>query len=284
MPKVCSNTNCKRVAEGKFTRCFGCKESTRKSHRKRKERASRATGREGHKYCKVCYREFPLTHFQSSHTRREKTTVVCATCRVGTIQKLESKTTKKGKCRQVYLEWKRDKICELCGYQGDCIEADHREQKIHTCGDTGWWAWNGGVSALEAELKKCRPLCRFCHRFVSQQERGIQKQRSQVKKKQYVNTKKLMIGTCALCDRKLVDEQYCCCFDFDHIETELKRNCIGKMVNQYSLKTFFQCIDSELAKCRLLCANCHMNHTNEQRKQKRLKLEALLKSEENKVC
>ena len=33
-----------------------------------------------------------------------------------------------------------------------------------------------------------------------------------------------------------------------------------------------------------LCANCHLSHTNQQKKQKRLKLEALLESEENKVC
>ena len=201
---------------------------------------------------------------------------------------MTKKTTKTGKCKQVWLDWKK-KSCELCGYQGDCIEADHRPErgkKIFCCSVNDWWACNGGVSALEAELKKCRPLCTFCHRLVSQQDYGKGNKSCKScrrKKGTYVKKIKLNIGACELCKRKVIENQ-CCAFDFDHVDTSTKLTSISQMVSNYPLKTFFQCIDSEVAKCRLLCAICHRNHTNQQKKQKMLELIALQESEENKIC
>lgn len=271
MPKVCSNGTCKRLPDGKFKCCQKCRDSANKSKKKRIERAAKATARDGYRYCTGCFREFPLTHFQPFISRRKTLTAWCATCRVTQRKSQTNKTTKCGKCKQVWLEWKRNKSCELCGYQGDNIEADHRidrGEKMRACSHYHWWACHGGVSALEAELKKTRPLCRFCHRLVSQQERVTMKSKTRLKKKAYVNAIKLKIGACEICKRKLEKEEECCAFDFDHLSAELKRDCISKMVLRYTLKRFKQCIDLELAKCRLICCMCHAVHTRKQQREK----------------
>lgn len=289
MPKVCSKQRCKRLTEGIFLICQKCRYVAQKSRKKREEKTAIATARDGFKYCKRCCREFPLSHFHSTQNRRKKLTSRCATCRVLSGQVVRKAVSRKnstvGKCKQMWLKWKKQS-CELCGYQGDCIEADHRPErgeKIHTCSNYYWWACNGGVSALETELKKCRPLCTFCHRLVSKQDYGKGKKKCRRKKGTYVNKIKLNIGACELCKRKVTENQ-CCAFDFDHVDTSTKITSISQMVADYPLKKFFNCVDSELAKCRLLCAICHRNHTNTQKKQKRLELKNLLESEENKIC
>ena len=278
MPKVCVKLTCKRLTQGKFKLCQRCRDRKNKWHRKRRERTAKATAREGYRYCRKCCRDFPLTYFKSSHSRRKALTAWCATCRVNESKLQRKKTTKKGKCRKFFENWKKDKSCELCNYKGDNIEADHRPdrgKKIHNCGDYGWWAYKGSVPALEAELQKCRPLCRFCHRLVSQQERGTLKRPTMLKKKAYVNAIKLRIGECQLCKRKLEKEEECCAFDFDHLNAEVKQESIGNMVNSYPLKRFKQCIDSEIAKCRLICCMCHRDHTRKQIKERRTAVQEL---------
>jgi hypothetical protein len=276
MPKVCSKTRCKRLAQGKFKLCQHCRDIWKKSFTKRKDKAAKATARDGYRYCTRCSRDFPLVHFKSSRSRRKKLTKKCATCRAISSISSTNKTTAAGQCRQVWLEWKK-KSCELCGYKGDAIEADHVGPKKHNCSAYAWWSWNGGPDALKAELSPSivRPLCRFCHRLVSQQERGIGKNPTTLKKKAYVNTIKLKIGECELCKRKVKGEKECCAFDFDHIDTEIKRDCIGTMVSRYRLKTFFSCIDSEVAKCRLICCICHHLHTRNQEREEAEKLQQL---------
>ena len=81
-------------------------------------------------------------------------------------------------------------------------------------------------------------------------------------------TIKLKIGECQLCKRKLEKQEECCAFDFDHIDAKLKQSKIADMVAKYTLKRFKQCIDLEIAKCRLICCMCHRDHTRKQRREK----------------
>ena len=67
----------------------------------------------------------------------------------------------------------------------------------------------------------------------------------------------------------LADKQCECGFsdsralDFDHIDPTTKKKEISKMLNQcYSIEA----IKAEIAKCRILCANCHRIHTAIQQK------------------
>ena len=49
---------------------------------------------------------------------------------------------------------------------------------------------------------------------------------------------------------------------FDHIDPTTKKNVVSKLVKQ-SMKQ----LKNEMRKCRILCANCHGEHTEQQRKE-----------------
>ena len=254
-------SNCSRDTTGGYKTCQRCRDSAKKSIRKRK-RVMRVA-KENHQFCKKCCREFPLSAFKSTHARRTKPTAWCASCRAISSNSHKA-DTKKGRCRTVYMEWKNENSCEHCG-TGECIEADHTGAKKHACSHYAWWACHGGVEALKAELKTCRPLCCFCHRIHSQNQRGVGKDPTRTKKHTHVNAIKLKIGECQQCKRKVQDGELCA-YDFDHLDEKTKTECIGTMVHRYPLVKFFSLIDDEVKKCRLLCCNCHMKHTNEQRR------------------
>jgi hypothetical protein len=85
---------------------------------------------------------------------------------------------------------------------------------------------------------------------------------------------KMRIGCCQRCQRKVTPE-ILCCFDFNHLDPETKRDNIAKMVSRYSLTDFFKYIDPEIQLCRLECANCHWKYTQMQMKEITAKVSAL---------
>jgi hypothetical protein len=284
MVKVCSKGWCKRlVKKDKFKTCKQCRDQSNKYKLIRRERAAKATARDGYKYCNQCSNEYPLFHFKSSVARRKKLTTWCANCRAIQSKTHGNKSTKVGQCRQVWLDWRNNQSCERCEYKGPCIEADHISKKKRKCSDYHWWAINGGPEALKSELSASvvRPLCRFCHRIKTQQERGLLKKKNTLKKRAYVNAIKLKKGKCSICNRKLEKQEDCCAYDFDHFDTNTKLDNICKMISSYSFKKFYECVDDEISKCRLVCANCHLSHTNEQKREKKIQLIALLESKED---
>jgi hypothetical protein len=268
-PLLCSRKNCKRETVGWKT-CQYHRDIRKKSHRKRKEKAAKRTAKEGYRICQKCSKEQSDHQFRSCHSRRTTFVKKCATCRAVESKSEQNETTKKGKCRKVWLDWRDSHSCQVCSYTGQCIEADHPAgEKVHNCSHYSWWARNGGPEALRKELAKCRPLCRFCHRLWSQEVRGVDQQPCKVKKRTYVNTFKLKSGKCEICERIIQGEKECCAFDLDHRAQSKKRDCIGRMVDSYSLKTFFSCIDDELSKVRLVCCICHHIHSKDQNEENR---------------
>ena len=252
--------------------CQYHRDMVKKNKRKMKEKATKRTAKEGHRICANCFREQPKTQFRSCHSRRTKLTTWCATCRASDSKSKRNETTKIGKCRKVWMDWRDSHSCEVCGYRGVCIEADHPlGDKVHNCSDYNWWACNGGPNALRGELSKCRPLCTFHHRIHSQEVRGVCQKPCKVKKRTYVNAYKLKIGKCELCDRQINGEKECCAFDLDHLAQSEKRDRISFMVNRYPLKKFFACIDGEMKEdvVRLLCCMCHRPHSTDQNKANR---------------
>jgi len=133
------------------------------------------------------------------------------------------------------------------------IEADHQSKfkKVHACSSYYWWACNGGVEALQAELKKCKALCRFCHALKSQAERKKETRPDWLAKREIINAEKLKRGECLTCKRTVTLEN-ACAFDFDHVNPETKRIRVAKMV--YTSWDYFNahCLN-EIQRCRLLC-------------------------------
>jgi hypothetical protein len=270
---VCSKKTCTREAGPKFKRCQGCRDTAKKSNRKRKMAAAKAVPKEGHRHCTNCCREWPLEQFESVVNRRAKLTSCCASCRALRSKNRTSETSKAGQCKKLWEEWRDSHACLHCGTT-DCIEADHLGEKVHRCSHYAWWSCNGGVEALKKELAKVRPLCRFCHAIHSSVQRGISKHTTKAKKRRHVNAIKMRIGCCHTCQRKVTPENLCA-FDFNHLDTETKRDNISTMVNRYSLTDFFKYIDPETELCRLECANCHWKFTRAQMKEITAKVSAL---------
>ena len=267
---VCSRKQCKRETVGGWKQCQRCRDIDKKKARKRREKAAKRAAKEGYRVCKSCLVEKPESQFRSCYVRRKTLVNFCANCRAYKSRLHFSETTMIGKCRKVWLDWRNSHSCQVCSYKGQCIEADHPSgKKVRDCSSYTWWACNGGPEALRRELAICRPLCRFCHRLWSQEVRGVDQRYRIVKKRTYVNKFKLKIGKCELCERIIQGEKECCAFDLDHLSQSKKRDSICKMVNRYSLKKFFSCIDEELSKVRLVCCICHRVHTNYQNEKNR---------------
>lgn len=207
--------------------------------------------------CKNCKVTRDLSYFSPSVNRRTKLTTLCSICRNTQRRSIINPTTKVGKCRALFRKWK-EKPCQNCGIRDfRLIEADHQAEfkKVHACSSYCWWAWNGGVEALKAELLKCKPLCRFCHSLKSQAERKKETRPDKLAKREIINAEKLKRGSCLTCERK-VSLKTACAFDFDHKNPETKRMRVSQMVKK-SWDYFNAHARDEMSKCDLLCVSCH---------------------------
>jgi len=208
--------------------------------------------------CNNCKVTRDPSYFVPRVNRRSKLTNKCSICRNIQRRSRINPTTKVGKCRALFHQWKSKRSCQNCGLRDPrLIEADHQEKfkKVHACSDYPWCARNGGVEALKAELLKCKPLCRFCHRLKTQAERKKQKEPGRLAKREIINAEKLKRGSCLTCKRK-VTLQNACAFDYDHINPETKRMRLANMVLK-SWEYFNAHAEKEMSRCSLLCTNCH---------------------------
>jgi len=260
--KVCSQKNCKRTHTTTFKTCPACREIAKKSQRKRKRKADEADKKvpvtKGHKRCTHCKHIWLEDQFKSKRVRRQELTAWCLTCR-NVLRRTEiNPTTKKGKCRKVWRNWKKSNECAQCG-DGRHTEADHLGDKVHRCSHYSWWACHGGVEALALELKKCQPLCRYCHRLESDKERGTETRPSRIRMRKIINQEKLRVGACQECGRRCIAENSVA-FDFAHTDRDTKTIDISQLVHK-SEAYFDEHWQKERDKCRLLCCMCHADET-----------------------
>jgi len=85
--------------------------------------------------------------------------------------------------------------------------------------------------------------------------KSIQKKEHTKKTKKYIKRVKLYLG-CASCGYKKSSDA----LHFDHLNIHNKTKDISRM-SPYS----FEALKNEMRKCRVLCANCHAEHTQVQR-------------------
>ena len=262
--KLCSNNTCTRHHDTKYKWCPTCRESNKRSRKKRKRLAGEKEVEEGYKMCKNCLNIKPITQFESNVHRRKKFTAHCKSCRESLKKASVNPTTTIGKCREFWMKWKKGKKCMDCGLVDErVIEADHvRGKKIHGVGEYAWWARNGGVEAMKEELEKCEPRCRFCHTVKTKERSDLKrkmegrKQRPFRKRRQHeINLVKCNIGECKRCERKVTMET-CCGFDFDHRNEETKVIAIANIVRKKEAE-YKKHFKEEIPKCDLLCCNCH---------------------------
>lgn len=250
----------------------------------------------------------------------ELKTTVCARCRAMLAKSWSNPKTKVGRCKAEWERMKREKFhtCVKCGAKR-AIEANHSAEsaknarlyekdirggvtkeaaekkyprdgrKLESLSQYKHWAFNGGVKAMQAEEKKCEPLCRMCHALdpssnTSEEKRTDpskfkredypSKERFQIakkvaeykaKKREFNNGLKRDIGKCERLDCPgdgpsggKCSEGFEQCYDWDHEDPGEKEDEISKLVcDTRCPDTVEPLIEAEVAKCRLLCKNCH---------------------------
>ena len=251
----------------KWKLCPRCIARHRKNLRKRKRLAAEQTVPDGHRLCNTCDKTKPEDQFISSISRRKKLTAACRRCRDSSHRSQMNPETKVGACRQAWLDWKKDKICNNCGCS-DAIEADHLGDKVHKCSDYHWWNINGGQEALKRELAKCQPLCLSCHRLKSKKERNATTNPCYIRRRNIISDEKLRVGACECgCGRKATPENVCT-FDWAHKDRATKTIDISNLAKRTD-KYFQKQWPLERAKCRLLHCLCHKAETAEENKRKK---------------
>ncbi len=204
--------------------------------------------------CKHCKHVRDDSHFKSKVNRRTKPTANCLKCRDSITRSNKNPTTKVGKCREFWRQWKASHSCP-CGITDPrLLEADHLSKKVHKCSDYAWWSCHGGVPAMELELATCQCLCKFCHRLKTKAERKTCTNVTYLAKRAIINAEKLRRGSCLQCQRKVTIDTVCA-FDFDH-NPKYQRMRLSQMVKK-SWPYFNAHSQDELAGCNLLCCNCH---------------------------
>jgi hypothetical protein len=96
-------------------------------------------------------------------------------------------------------------------------------------------------SAIRTEMEKCEVLCANCHRLEHATE-------MEMPLHVWVTERKRARGGCSRCD-----EQRPVCLDFHHVRGEKEETVSRLVADGRSRETIRQ----EMAKCDLLCANCH---------------------------
>lgn len=151
--------------------------------------------------------------------------------------------------------------CILCGYNKCCrsLVFHHRDPKQKSF-EISNINLRKPIKILIEEAKKCDLLCFNCHLTLHEKEslNNIDIKPKSLKQKERKNKLKKEIieyagGKCSKCGYKT---EYNWCMTFHHInpdekEFDLDRNHI--YIERYRVKMF-----TELEKCVLLCANCHM--------------------------
>ena len=119
---------------------------------------------------------------------------------------------------------------------------------------------------LEAEIAKCDIVCANCHRArtrrrgtagpsadpTSELERKRRYWRSQLKM-----LERLKRRPCSDCGGRYAS----CAMDFDHRDPREKRYTVSRMVGRAGTAR----IMAEVAKCDIVCANCHRDRTYRRR-------------------
>jgi len=177
---------------------------------------------------------------------------------------------------------------------------DPANKKVHALSDYYWWSCNGGVAAMRLEVPKLQWPCRFCHALektgTAANRRGdpalmpggkyngtkAKKKQYNAKhsakicfpKHQYVDFEKLHRRTCCLLCNRRVTKATVVAFEFDHRDelTKMKGGLAGEdgggvsgLVHNHAkaaaLDKIRPVLDAEMAKCDLLCSNCHKRKT-----------------------
>ena len=140
--------------------------------------------------------------------------------------------------------------CADCGFAGapaafDLHHRDPREKEFAVS------TFNGSLKRFLAEAQKCDLLCANCHRLRHAAEDALIRPHPVVawRRRNKMRAVEFMGGRCASCGCGGASVL----FDFHHVDATSKD--FG--ISQDGIPRSWEKIVAELAKCVMLCANCH---------------------------
>jgi hypothetical protein len=161
-----------------------------------------------------------------------------------------------------HVEWVADLKrvpCFVCGFTGaPCqMDFDHRDprQKVKSISDMIGYS----RERIAAEIAKCRVLCARCHRIKTWSDAPrVRDTPRRVAFRAWLDRTKDQ--PCADCDGRFPPAA----MDFDHRDPAAKTCGVTKMAH-YSVARVL----AEIAKCDLVCVNCHRLRTHRRLQRKR---------------
>lgn len=235
-----------------------------------------------HKLCSCCKETKAIETFSKKTCSKDGYKPYCKTCQKKKKQIYMSNASNREHSRIMSLKRSHNRSlavkiirvasikCAICGVEDpNVLTLDHIEPDLKKRRKSGNKI--GGLSSMpnvdtilnEFLSPNTRVLCSRCHHQHNstqyKKDRYITPGRK--KHRNYVDEKKKQIGKCSSCT---FDDFTCTAvFHFDHLDPKSKVTCISAMC-RYTNKEFIKHIDNEIAKCQLLCANCHFIRTRQQ--------------------
>lgn len=152
--------------------------------------------------------------------------------------------------RKMELVEARGGRCEDCGYKGSlaALEFHHRDPATK---DFGLGNFSGNLSRLRDEASKCDLLCASCHRLRHAPIDGDPAKDPVVRRRRARKLRAVMYmgGACFACGGDGAPSL----FEFHHWDA--KEKDFG--ISEDGIERSWEKIVAELAKCVMLCANCH---------------------------
>lgn len=168
-----------------------------------------------------------------------------------------------------YLRGLRETPCMDCGgvFEPYQMDFDHRDADTKAFRVTEGRAMLASRARLVLEVRKCDVVCANCHRIRTLRRddpsaRRVVASALLVRKRAYWHAQaRLLDGIkdqpCADCGGRFPS----CAMDFDHRDPGAKRIAVSRMIGRAGTAT----IMAEVAKCDIVCANCHRVRTYRRR-------------------
>lgn len=155
---------------------------------------------------------------------------------------------KRRRTRKLVLIKARGSDCEDCGYCGcmAALEFHHRDPRTKEFGVGGF---NGSTQRLQLEAAKCDLLCANCHRLRHALDESTEAATVRLRRERKALAVRYMGGRCEGCGRSGPDHL----FEFHHRDPHEKT--FG--ISESGVVRRWEKVVAELAKCVMLCANCH---------------------------
>jgi hypothetical protein len=160
----------------------------------------------------------------------------------------------------------RERPCAECGgsFRPYQMDFDHRDPADKSFRITSGRAMLAPLPRLIAEVDKCDVVCANCHRLRTWRQGPVTARRSVPASKSLERKRASWRAHAAMLDAiKLRPCADCgstfppCAMDFDHRSPATKRTAVSRMIGRAGMASIL----AEVAKCDIVCANCHRERT-----------------------